>query len=121
MHTEPKDICNSFKEFYETLCSSKPTCLHIQNTFLEHVKSLVEGSKAELDTPIILVDLKKIALQAMPGPDDLTVEFHKHFFDRLSPLFFKNDSRSTPKTAAPRKPKPVVYLSSLRTNPIEQI
>ena len=86
----------------------------------------MEGSKAELDTPIILVDLKKIALQSMQpnktsGPDGLTVEFHKHFFDRLSPLFFKNDSRSIPKTAAPRKPKPVVYLSSLRTNPKDQI
>ena len=45
MHTEPKDICNSFKEFYETLCSSKPTCLDTQNTFLEYVKSLAEESK----------------------------------------------------------------------------
>ena len=69
MHTESTAICNSFKEFYETL----PTCPHTQNTFLEYAKPLDEGSKAELDTPITLVDLKN-ALQAMqlnktPGPD----------------------------------------------------
>ena len=45
MHTDPKDICNSFKDFYETLYSSEPTCLHTQNTFLEYVKSLAEERK----------------------------------------------------------------------------
>ena len=91
MYTEPTDICNSFKDFYETLYRSEPTCPHTQNTLLEYVKPLEEGSKAELDTPITLVDLKN-ALQAMqpnktPGSDGLTVEFYKYFFDRLSPLF----------------------------------
>ena len=31
MHTEQKDICNSFKEFYETLYRSELTCPHTQN------------------------------------------------------------------------------------------
>ena len=93
MHTEPTDICNSFKEFYETLYRSEPTCPHTQNTFLEYVKPLDEGSKAQLDTLITLADVKN-ALQAMqpnktPGPDGLTVEFYKHFFDILSALFLK--------------------------------
>ena len=95
MHTELKDICNSFKEFYETMYRSAPTCPHTQNIFFKYVKPLDEGSKAELDTQITFIDRKKKnALQAMqpnttPGPDGLTVEFYKHFFDRLNRLFLK--------------------------------
>ena len=93
IHTEPKDITNAFKDFYHKLFTKERTNSTIQDEFLLHARPLQDQDKENLNTPITIQNLN-CALSDMkpnksPGPDGLTSEFYKHFFDLLSPLFLK--------------------------------
>ena len=91
--TDTQDILKAFKDFYKNLYTHERTCNLAQDSFLKYAKPLNEEVKNTMETPFTINDFKQ-ALTEMgknktPGPDGLTVEFYKYFYDDLSALFLK--------------------------------
>ena len=91
--TNTHDISNAFKEFYQNLYTHERTSKNAQDLFLTYANPLNEEDKNKMEAPFTVNDFKH-ALSEMnknktPGPDGLTVEFYRHFYDDLSPLFVK--------------------------------
>ena len=93
---DPQNINNIFRQFYSSLYSAgtEPTQSEI-DSFLNNLDlpSLTTDQANYLDQPISSEELTK-ALHSMPnnksqGPDGLSAEYYKHFWDLFAPLFLR--------------------------------
>ena len=89
--TNENDICNEFKSFYADLYSSEEADTQIQDYYLNFTRKLTNEQSTECGTRINLTDLKdalwSMNENATPGPNGLTVSFHKKFFEILAPYY----------------------------------
>lgn len=92
----PQEINNIFLQYYSKLYSSNhnPSQSELDD-FLNTLElpSLTEEQVKFLDSPISIQELNKtfhnMQNNKSPGPDGFPAEFYKHFWDILSPLFYK--------------------------------
>lgn len=93
LHTNPVDINNTFKVFYERLYSSESTANSVAiETFLNNLDlpSLTLDQKQLLETPITAEEIqeviKSLPTGKAPGPDGFTADFYKCYANDLVPL-----------------------------------
>ena len=88
--TDLTEIPAAFREYYMHLYSREDTDPDVQKTYLKYCKKLKDEDRDVIDQDITVTDLRK-ALDGMdetssPGPNGLTVNFYKTFFNDLAPL-----------------------------------
>ena len=91
--TNLKLIPDVFRLFYEKLYAYEDTDNEIQDIYLNYTRKLSDEQRETIDQPLTLFELKH-ALKDMreegsPGPNGLTVNFFKYFFDELGPFLLK--------------------------------
>ena len=94
--TNPVQILEAQKNFYQSLFSSKKT-IKIENSFYEqylyNLPKLSERTRDAMDMPFTLEELeyviKKSKLNKAPGPDGYTNEFFKFFKNELIVWLFR--------------------------------
>lgn len=88
--SDPLEINNTFREFYESLYASEcPDDLVKQNSFLNQLnfQTLSESQQQELDCSLTTKELAE-AIQGMqsgktPGADGFPIEFYRKFKEKL--------------------------------------
>ncbi len=104
-----KDINNRFKEFYETLYSSKTNAgFHCTDTLFENINlpSLTQEDHTFLNKDITVEELKETIKTLKggktPGPDGLPCELYKTFIDILTPYTLKMYSQALENGSLPQ-------------------
>ena len=95
--TNPTQILEAQKKFYQFLFSSKKT-IKIENSFYEqylcNLPKLSEMTRDAIDMPFTMEELehviKKSKLNKAPGPDGYTNEFFKFFKNELTVWLFRS-------------------------------
>lgn len=92
--TDPLEINNSFRNFYEMVYKSEYTEKGELTQFIEQLQfqKITEEKKNELDSPLTITELctaiRDLNSGKAPGPDGLPIEFYKTFQRQLvKPLF----------------------------------
>ena len=94
--TNPKDILDEMKFFYQNLYNKKDT-VNIEDTSFANLGNqlpkLNERDKSEIERDICLEDLKHTVFKSKnnksPGPDGFSNEFYKQFWPRINILLLK--------------------------------
>lgn len=86
-----KEIEQAHVDFYSSLFSEEPIDLNFQNDLLSSLSRQLSSDQASLCEGAITVDEISFAIKNMntnksPGPDGLTVEFYRKFWNLLSPF-----------------------------------
>ncbi len=84
------EIEQAHVDFYSSLFSEEPVDLDIQNDLLSSLSRQLSADQASLCEGALTLDEISFAVKNMntnksPGPDGLTVEFYRKFWDLLSP------------------------------------
>lgn len=90
LSTDPLEINNNFREFYENLYRSECSqTAEERDTFLDRLqfRTLTEDAKKELDADLTTEEISQ-AIQSInsgkvPGPDGFPIEFYKTFKEKL--------------------------------------
>ena len=94
--TDPKDILNEMKNFYQGLYNENNT-IHMEDSSYANITNkltkLTEDEKTGIERAIILEDLKNIVYKSKnnksPGPDGFSNEFYKIFWLQINRLLLK--------------------------------
>lgn len=89
-----KEIEQAHVDFYSSLFSEEPIDLNFQNDLLSSLSRQLSSDQASLCEGAITVDEISFAIKNMntnksPGPDGLTVEFYRKFWNLLSPFLVR--------------------------------
>ncbi len=93
--SEPKDILNEIKSFYENLYNNKQNTIeNLENHFLSNIKKIdtddYNVAEKELQMEECEKALKKMKNGKKTGSDGLSVEFYKMFWQHIKDLVFES-------------------------------
>lgn len=100
--TDPREIANQFKIYYQTLYNLKDSTPHpdnysnlVENFLIKQatLPTLTQTQLQSLNAPFSLAEINKIVMSLQmgksPGPDGLSNEYYRHFQHILAPYMLE--------------------------------